>query len=299
MKQAVGTIKSYIRSLLKSSMSQENLGWVKLYRRIEEWDGYFVEPFDRTHAWIDLFLYANHKESSFFVRGLEVKVNRGQIAWSEERMASRWMWSRNKVRRFLKWLKTKQQIEQQKTCNITVITILNYDELQSNDTTNDTTERQQTIQQKDTYKNVKNEKNVKKDICSTSTEVSETVRSFERFWDIYPRKVSKKKAAQVWGRLSLNETEVQKVIASVAFMSSSEQWRKDAGAFIPHPATYLNQERWNDEREVKVAPLEVKKTLVQLKREAAQACHVCLGVGMVDIGDNTRAVCGCQDIAVV
>ena len=79
-------------------------------------------------------------------------------------------------------------------------------------------------------------------------------------------------------------------------MASTDQWRKDAGAFIPHPATFLNQERWKDEREVKVAPLEAKKTLAQLKREAAANCQICHGAGMVDVGNNTRAVCVCQEI---
>jgi len=30
------------------------------------------------------------------------------------------------------------------------------------------------------------------------------------------------------------------------------QWLKDDGQFIPHPTTWLNQERWNDTVEVPV-----------------------------------------------
>jgi hypothetical protein len=30
---------------------------------------------------------------------------------------------------------------------------------------------------------------------------------------------------------------------------ASEQWRRDDGRFIPHPATWLNQRRWEDEAE--------------------------------------------------
>lgn len=50
-----------------------------------------------------------------------------------------------------------QQIEQQKSPILSIITIVNYEKYQWNDTTDDTTERQQTIQQKNTNKNNKEE----------------------------------------------------------------------------------------------------------------------------------------------
>jgi hypothetical protein len=37
----------------------------------------------------------------------------------------------------------------------------------------------------------------------------------------------------------------------------SEQWSKDGGIFIPYPATWLNQERWNDEV-IKALPAKKK-----------------------------------------
>jgi len=112
---------------------------------------------------MDLVTFANHKNGSVWIRGNEVMVRRGQIAWSEVTMAARWTWSRNKVRRFLKWLETEQQIEQQKDRYITSITtILNYDIYQS-DTADDTAERQQKDSRRYINKNVKNVKNVKKE----------------------------------------------------------------------------------------------------------------------------------------
>lgn len=139
----------------------QNGGWIKIHRKIEDWGGYLSEPFDKTHAWIDLILLANHTQTSFFVRGIEVVVERGELAWSEDNLGKRWKWSRSKVRRFLTWLNSIQQIRQQKSSIISKIIILKYDEYQKNDTTDDTTNVQQTIQQTNTYKNVKNDKNDK------------------------------------------------------------------------------------------------------------------------------------------
>ena len=137
-------------------------GWVRLHRQIEDNFLYFLQPFTKAQAWIDLFLNANHKDGYIEIRGNVITIKRGQIGWSELTMVVRWKWSKNKVRRFLKLLETEQQIKQQKMAKITtIITILNYDEYQ-NDTTDDTTERLQTIQQtihKQECKELKNDNN--------------------------------------------------------------------------------------------------------------------------------------------
>ncbi|OQB18173.1 MAG: hypothetical protein BWY14_01019 [Parcubacteria group bacterium ADurb.Bin192] len=112
-------------------------GYIKLWRKIEDWKLYSSEPFDKARAWIDLLLLANHKGKTINVRGNLIPLKRGQIGWSEASLAVKWKWSRNKVRRFLNWLKTEQQIEQQKSAILNVITILNYEDHQPNGTTDD------------------------------------------------------------------------------------------------------------------------------------------------------------------
>jgi hypothetical protein len=139
-----------------------NNGWIKLHRKIFDNELWFSEPFTRAQAWIDLFANANHKDGSVNIRGNIIKVERGQTAWSELTMAKRWRWSRMKVRRFLRQLESDMQVRQQKLYKLTSITtILNYDTYQ-NETSDNTTERQQKDNRRDTNKNdkkVKNEKN--------------------------------------------------------------------------------------------------------------------------------------------
>lgn len=141
-----------------------NTGWFRVNRKLFDNEIWYLEPFTKGQAWIDLVGNANHKNSNFEIRGNIIEVKRGQIGWSELTMSKRWKWSRNKVRRYLKWLETIQQIEQQKDRYLTtIITILNYDKYQ-NDTADDTAERQQTIQQtihkQECIKNVKNDKEI-------------------------------------------------------------------------------------------------------------------------------------------
>jgi len=136
-------------------------GRIKLHRQIQDRPEWWSEPFTRWQARIDLVLLANHSEGFFYVRGNKVTVKRGQVWWSEIRLSEKRHWSRNKLRRWLKELETIQQIEQQKSPILSLITITNYEKYQWNDTTDDTTERQQTIQQKDTNNNDKKEKKEK------------------------------------------------------------------------------------------------------------------------------------------
>lgn len=139
-------------------------GWAKFHRRFLDSDLWLAEPFTKGQAWVDLFILANHADGVSWLRGVEVKVKRGQTARSELTLAKRWKWSRNKVRRFLKWLETKQQIKQQKNNVTSIITILNYEVYQSGDTQNDTPNDTPERHQKDTkrYTNKKKENNEKK-----------------------------------------------------------------------------------------------------------------------------------------
>lgn len=147
--------------LYENFMSSQ--GWVKLHRQITENELWLSEPFTKGQAWIDLFLNANHKDGSFWIRGNRIDVKRGQIGWSELTMASRWKWSRKKVRHFLNYLETTQQITQQKLAKLTtILTIVKYETYQK-DTTEDTTEEQQKNNRGYTNKNVKNDKNEKND----------------------------------------------------------------------------------------------------------------------------------------
>lgn len=70
---------------------------------------------------------------------------------------------------------------------------------------------------------------------------------FARFWELYPRKKAKKKAWEAWSRLAPDAALVARIMESLGKHARSEDWARDGGKFIPHPATWLNGERWNDQ----------------------------------------------------
>lgn len=111
-------------------------GWIRLHRKITENPLYFSEPFNRSMAWIDLLLLANHSENYFFKRGIRVDIKVGQIGYDLDSLAKRWKWSRGKVERFILMLENDNQVIRQKTNVTTLISIVNYKEYQTDDKPN-------------------------------------------------------------------------------------------------------------------------------------------------------------------
>lgn len=70
---------------------------------------------------------------------------------------------------------------------------------------------------------------------------------FELFWRAYPRKVAKVLAAKAWRRLNPTPALTAQIMAALGRQKRTEQWTKDGGQFVPHAATWLNQQRWLDE----------------------------------------------------
>lgn len=86
-----------------------------------------------------------------------------------------------------------------------------------------------------------NENNINENINENVT------TSFNTFWTNYPRKVGKAKCEQWWNKHAPNSELSDKIIDSVEKYKQSSQWKRDNGEYIPHPYTFLNQRRWEDE----------------------------------------------------
>lgn len=85
---------------------------------------------------------------------------------------------------------------------------------------------------------------------------------FEEFWNIYPNRKNKAKARSIWERDRLDRLADQ-IIAAVKRYATSPNWLKESGQFIPHPTTFLNGKRWEDE----VSPV-VGQTAHQTRAQA-------------------------------
>jgi hypothetical protein len=80
---------------------------------------------------------------------------------------------------------------------------------------------------------------------------------FEEFWSAYPRKIAKAVARKAFAKL----TEQQQLDACKAIDDHNAYWqaKETELEFIPHPATWLNQERWEDELVVEPKKEKISK----------------------------------------
>ena len=110
-------------------------GWIKLHRQIRG-HAFFKQKrkFSRFEAWVDMLLEANHCDKKFLLGNKLEDVERGSFVTSEAKLASRWGWSRTKVRMFLDLLINDSMIEKISDNKKTVINIANYDIYQDSET---------------------------------------------------------------------------------------------------------------------------------------------------------------------
>jgi len=99
-----------------------------------------------------------------------------------------------------------------------------------------------------------NKDNSKKDIVIKNKNINaqaELERLFDEFWQEYPKKIAKKKAQQIFFRILKKKKNKQplfnEIMTGLKKYKQTPQWKKDNGAYIPHPTTWLNQERWTDD----------------------------------------------------
>jgi hypothetical protein len=90
----------------------------------------------------------------------------------------------------------------------------------------------------------------------------EIVSDFDQFWKAYPKKTGKVAAEKAFKKAKKNLPPTADLIAIIEAQKQQQQWKKDGGQYIPNPATWLNQGRWEDE------PAEVRQQIFSDKVEA-------------------------------
>lgn len=80
--------------------------------------------------------------------------------------------------------------------------------------------------------------------------------TFEDFWKVYPKKRAKPVAERAWNKIRPDKEKAEEILGAVEKFKRSKEWLKDDGMFIPYPATFLNQRRWEDEEDEPMKPID-------------------------------------------
>lgn len=101
----------------------------------------------------------------------------------------------------------------------------------------------------------------------TKTQIFE--ERFEIFWKAYPRerRTGKGNARKIFVKLAPSEELLNQMLSALELAKQCDQWTKDNGRYIPMPATWLNQSRWEDE--YFVSPVQQQNVAQQLSDDEA------------------------------
>lgn len=109
-------------------------GWISIYRKIQEhWLWTKKRRFSEFEAWMSLLFKANHKATQLMIYKTVVDLKAGSFITSELKLADKWGWSRETVRKFLKRLEEEKMLLVQHTTKYTIVSIENW-ELYQNST---------------------------------------------------------------------------------------------------------------------------------------------------------------------
>lgn len=192
---------------------------------------------------ITLLMMANHASEEWEWKGNKFKCEPGQFITSLKSIAHKAGVSIQNVRTALLKFEKYEFLTSESTNKNRLITIVNWEFYQANDkdlTSEPTSDQQAPNKQLTTnkkYKNTKNEKNLKEVYMA----------NFDRFWSVYPKKINKEAARKAWLKIKDSDSLVETMIQSLEKAKASRDWQKEQGKFIPHPATWLNNKRWEDE----------------------------------------------------
>ena len=222
------------RSSVQGITMNEPEGWVKLHRKITGSICWTYSGNMRL-VWIALLLKANHAEGWW--RG--VKLMPGQFGTSIAHIARDSMVTIKQARTCLRLLSEWGQIKcENQASQWTKVTLCNWLTYQENGQAKGQTEGKPRAREGQTEGN-------KQEGREWENEKNEEKTDFDSFWQVYPRPTGKKAALKAWNAAK-DKPPLADIIKALDAQKKSEQWRKDGGQFVPHPATWLNQGRWDD-----------------------------------------------------
>lgn len=203
-------------------------GWIKLHRKISEWE-WSTKPLT-----LALFVYiltnASHKPNAF--RGK--KYPEGTLITGRKKMSLETGLSEQQVRTALNHLKSTSDITIQSTNEYSIISITNWKKYQS--TNQPSTNEQPTDNQRVTT--IQECKNVRME------EVKKEYMYFPEFWELYPRqrRGNKDKAEKAYRKAADRDSEGS-IIAGLRDYCDSEEVSK---GFAKGAEAWLNDDRWKN-----------------------------------------------------
>jgi len=209
-------------------------GWVKLYRQFLDWE-WAGDP-KMVALFVRLLILASNRDTTW--QGVELK--RGEAVVGLHALSSASGVSVRGIRTCLSRLELSGEIIKKSTNKFTVLTICNYEKYQATDTDQRQTNDKQTTNKRQHREKLRNKENNSYDDDPR----------FVEFWQRYPRKEKKPAALRAWTKQKCGNGLFNEVMTGLERYLAGP-WKGKDTQYIPHPSSWLNDQRWNDEIENK------------------------------------------------
>ena len=243
-----------------------NSGFITLSRQILSWEWY--KNINTKVLFLHLLLKANYKDLSFEGH----KILRGQLVTSLPSLSVETGLTIKQVRGSLEHLISTGEVTSSSYPRYRIITIVKYNEYQDDDRLNGSQraderavkgqdngsqaagsgqaegrQRAASKQYNNNNKETKEQGNNKRENAQPRVSKKRIQENFDRFWAIYPKRVSKKAALEAFEKLNPDDELMQTILKAVNAWLNTNDWQKEGGRFVPNPTTWLKGHRWEDE----------------------------------------------------
>ena len=93
------------------------------------------------------------------------------------------------------------------------------------------------------------EKESKYSLSYQSADADEREREWEKVWSAFPKRIDESRARREFFE---SAAKPDQIIASLALWSVSDEWTRDGGRWIPHPAKWLERCGWEEDPPAKI-----------------------------------------------
>jgi len=181
----------------------------------------------------------------------EVEILPGQFIFGRASASKKLNMNQNTIWKRMQKLKNMRNLTIESNSKYSVISIVNWDTYQGSEKESNSKSNSQVTARQQPGNTNKNVKKVKEDIYTSN---------FLLFWEAYPRKIGKGKAFENYQKIKQPRPSLKIILDAIEIQNKLDNWSDLR--FIPHPATWLNQRRWEDElMPVNKKTLSEKETL--------------------------------------
>lgn len=214
--------------------------WIRVQVSIFDHDLFADEPFTEREAWLWMISKAAWKETRHRAGSAMVTVPIGSFFVTLRELQDTWKWGSDfRVRTFLKLLKSQEMITLDANAGKTRISICNYSHYQNVHHEENASETQPK-RKENALKTPVHQYTSSSSLRSEEAPVPKMPTGFDQFWAIYPNRVGKRDAEKSFVK-AVKRADLQIILDGLSRYVAKTDDRPWC-----NPATWLNQDRWED-----------------------------------------------------